>query len=131
MYNGQLFENGNAQNLEYRIQTALDFQRSLYDCHQHIHRDSDPYLGLHGILRGAIEGLDPEMLLDPLEEELDLPAATVQLGNGRRRQTEVVGQKHHAPVVFFVEETYSTKFFRVVLPGIEVSGCDNLVALDA
>lgn len=33
------------------------------------------------------------MLLDPLEEQFDLPAATVKLGDRERRQLEVVGQK--------------------------------------
>jgi hypothetical protein len=39
-------------------------------------------LGLHGILGCAIESLDPEMLFDPLEEQLDLPTAAVQLYDG-------------------------------------------------
>src|SRR5665213_2034713 len=33
------------------------------------------------------------MLLDPLEEQFDLPAATIELGNGERRKGEVVAQK--------------------------------------
>ena len=41
--------------------------------------DGDPDLGLHGVGRSAIEGLDPQMLLDPFEEQLDLPATTVKL----------------------------------------------------
>ena len=60
------------------------------------------------------------MLLDPFEEQLDLPAASVQLGNGQCRQGEVVGQKHKAPVVVLVEEADPSKLFRIVLPGIEI-----------
>ena len=33
------------------------------------------------------------MLLDPLEEQFDLPAAAVELGDGERGQGEVVGEK--------------------------------------
>ena len=33
------------------------------------------------------------MLLDPLEEQLDLPAQTVELGDGEGGQREVVGEK--------------------------------------
>ena len=33
------------------------------------------------------------MLLDPFEEQFDLPAAAIEFGNGERRQGEVVGQK--------------------------------------
>ena len=69
------------------------------------------------------------MLLDPFEEQFDLPAATVQLGYGQCRQGEVVGQKHNASVVVLVEESYPAKLFWVVLPGIEILGGDNLIAL--
>lgn len=34
------------------------------------------------------------MLFDPLEEQLDLPAATIQLGDGSRWQVGIVGQEH-------------------------------------
>ena len=50
-------------------------------------------LGLHGMLARAIERLDPQVLLDPFEEQLDLPAAPVDLGNCKCGQSEVVGQK--------------------------------------
>ena len=33
------------------------------------------------------------MLLDPFEEEFDLPAAPIELGNGQRWHGEVVGQE--------------------------------------
>ena len=34
------------------------------------------------------------MLLEPLEEQLELPAALIQLREGQRRHGEVVGQAH-------------------------------------
>jgi hypothetical protein len=33
------------------------------------------------------------MLLDPLEEQLDLPATAIEVGDGQRRQEEVVGEE--------------------------------------
>jgi hypothetical protein len=51
------------------------------DGDQDVHRDGDPDLGLEGVLGGAVEGLDPQVLLDPFEEEFDLPPTFVQLGN--------------------------------------------------
>ena len=33
------------------------------------------------------------MLLDPLEEQFDLPTTAVELGDGERGQREIVGQK--------------------------------------
>ena len=68
----------------------------LDDRDEHIDRDGDPDLGFHGILRGAIELLDAKMLLDPLEEQLDLPAAFVKRADGQRGQIELVAQKNHA-----------------------------------
>jgi len=50
-------------------------------------------LSFDSILAGAVEGLDKQVLLDPFEEQLDLPAAAIQLGNGVRRQVEVVAQE--------------------------------------
>ena len=32
---------------------------------------------------GAVESLDPQVLLDPFEEEFHLPAALVDLGDGK------------------------------------------------
>jgi hypothetical protein len=43
-------------------------------------------LRLDGVLRSAEEGFDPQMLLDPLEEEFDLPPTAIELGDGERRQ---------------------------------------------
>ncbi len=40
------------------------------DGDQHVGRHGDPYLRLHCVLAGAEEGLDAQVLLDPLEEQL-------------------------------------------------------------
>ena len=37
--------------------------------------DRGPDLGFDGILRGAVEGFDAQVLFDPFEEQFDLPAA--------------------------------------------------------
>jgi len=79
------------------VEARLQPQALSDDGHQDVNRDRDPDLGLHGILAGAVEGLDPQVLLDPLEEQLHLPAALVDLGDGKCRKREVVGQKHSCP----------------------------------
>jgi len=43
-------------------------QPFLDDGHQHIDADRNPDLRLHGILAGAVERFDSQVLLDPLEE---------------------------------------------------------------
>ena len=48
--------------------------------HQHVNSDCNPDLGLDGILGGPIKRFDTEVLLDPFEEDLDLPATLKQLG---------------------------------------------------
>ena len=44
------------------------------------------------------------MLLDPFEEQFDLPAQPVELGDGERGQGEVVGQKDEPLARFGVAE---------------------------
>ena len=61
---------------------------------QHVSGDGTPDLRFHGILAVADETLDAQMLLDPLEEQLDMPAALVERSDGQGRQRRVVGQKH-------------------------------------
>ena len=60
---------------------------------EQINGDGAPDLGAHGIGAGAIKGFDAEMLLDPFEEQFDLPASPIQVGNGQRRHGEVVGEE--------------------------------------
>ncbi len=56
----------------------------------------------------AVEGLDVQMLLDPFEEDLNLPPFTVEFGNGNRLQREVVCQEpigRSVPKVFIDNES--------------------------
>ena len=73
-------------------QTSVDVQLLLNDGDEHVNADGDPDLGLHRVLGGAEERLDPRVLLDPLEEQLHLPAAFVEL-RGQGWEDEVVGEE--------------------------------------
>ena len=53
-------------------------------------------MGPHGVFRVA-DGLDPQVLFDEAEEDLDLPAFFVDIGDGLGRQLEMVGEKDRAP----------------------------------
>ena len=66
------------------------------DGHEDVDAHSDPDLGLDSVLGGAVEGLDAKVLLDPFEEQFDLPAGLVQFCDGERRQEEVVGEEDEA-----------------------------------
>ena len=59
------------------------------DGNEHVSGNGAPDLRLHGVLAGAQETLDAQVLLDPLEEQLDLPTTLVQGGNGQRWQRRV------------------------------------------
>ena len=58
-----------------------------------VNADSNPDLGAHGVSAGAIECFDAQVLLDPFEEEFDLPPALIDGGDLNCRELEVVGQK--------------------------------------
>jgi len=54
-----------------------------------------PDLGVEGGSAGPHEGLDLEVLLERLEEELDLPAVLVDGRDGRGAEFQMVGQEYH------------------------------------
>jgi hypothetical protein len=71
-----------------------DFQPHTFadDGDQHVDRDSDPDLRLDCVLADAVEGLDAQVLFDPLEEQFYLPALFVDLRDGNSGQVEVIGR---------------------------------------
>jgi len=76
------------------LKTAAELTREFEIREQQIDTHGDPDLRHHGVLRGAEEGLYLEVLLDPFEEQFDLPAGLVDRCDGAGRETEVVGQEH-------------------------------------
>src|SRR3546814_19086516 len=63
-----------------------------HDGDQHVDRDGDPDLRLHRIGRSAEERLDAQVLLDPFEEQLDLPALEIQGADRRGGPGELIGE---------------------------------------
>jgi hypothetical protein len=96
--------------------------------HHHVNPDRNPDLGLDRVAARAEERLDPQMLLDPFEEQLDLPAALVALGNPESRQRKVVGQEDEAPVQIGIVEPDAPQPLGVLLAGIEAAQADGLIA---
>lgn len=90
------FRNRDSQNLENFVEAHVQPQLLLDDGHQNIDREGNPDLRLHCVLGGTIEGLDPQMLFDPAEEQLHLPPGSIQLGDGERREQKGVGQEGQA-----------------------------------
>ena len=48
------------------------------------------------VLGSTEEEFDTKMLLDPFEKQLDLPPASIKLGNGDCREGKVVGEKNQS-----------------------------------
>ena len=74
----------------WQLRTFLD------DGYEHVGADRNPDLRLHSVLAGSKERFNVQVLLDPLDEQLDLPALTVQVGDQLRPQCNVVCQRRDA-----------------------------------
>ena len=86
---------------------------------QHVSSDGVPDLRFDRVLAVADETFDTQqMLLDPLEEPLDLPAAFVQRGNRQRRQRRVVGQEHQCLARVGVLEADASQMLGVLPRGV-------------
>ena len=72
----------------------IKMQTFLRNRDQQVRANGNPDLRLHGVLAGAEEHLDAQVLLDPFEELFHLPALAVQVGNQLWFEREVVGQKN-------------------------------------
>ncbi len=62
--------------------------------------------------------LDPQVLLDPFEKQLDLPLALVETADRRRGQCHLFGQEHQGFRRLGVAEPDPTQMDRVVLAGL-------------
>jgi hypothetical protein len=94
---------------------------------QHVSAHRNPNLRLHRVLAGAVEDLDSQVLLDPLEEQLHLPALGVQRCDQLRFENKVVGQKSN-PFARLVFDHHTAQHRRIVLAGVEQRQDARLVA---
>ena len=96
---------------------------------QHVSADCDPDLRLDRVLGSTKKCLDPQMLLDPFEEQFDLPALSIQFCNQFGFESKVVGQKHNA-FAGLVLDHHAAQRDRIILAGIENRQYTGLVAND-
>ncbi len=75
------------------VETEVECVALLGDGDDDVGADSDPDLCLDGVLGATEEDLDSQVLLDPPEEELDLPARLVELGDGKSGKPEIVAEE--------------------------------------
>ena len=78
-----------------------------------------------------MEALDAQMLLDPLEEQLDLPAGLVESGNGLWRMGELVGEEDEGLASLAVVEADAPEMGGIEMAGDVAIEDDGLVGDDA
>lgn len=80
--------------------------------HHQVNADCDSDLRSHGVLGCAEKCFDAQVLLDPLEEQFDLPAAFVNGSDGLCWQIEVICQEDQALSSLGIKEADTSEFFR-------------------
>ena len=111
------------------MKTIGQMQTFLSNCDQHVGADCDPDLRLDRVLVGAIKRLDAQVLLDPFEEQFDLPALSIQVRYQLRFECEVVGQERDAFATVVLDD-HASQCGGIVLAGIENCQYTSLIAHD-
>jgi hypothetical protein len=102
-----------AQNLQKSVERKLQGQPFLDDRDERVNCDGHPDLRPHRVLRSPIERLDPQVLFDPAEEQLDPPAKLVELGDRQSRLKKVVRQEGQVAAFLPIAEPNATKMFGI------------------
>ena len=97
------------------IEVSVQFHLMLNDCHQVVGSDGRVYLYADSRLGVAPKRLNPQMLFDPFEEQLNLPAVRVKKGYLFGCQEEVVGIKCNGSVQLRDISHYASNFRRVIV----------------
>jgi hypothetical protein len=95
---------------------------------EHVGGDGTPDLRLHGVLAVSQKTLDSQVLLDPFEEQLHLPAVLVKLGDDRCRQRRVVRQKNQRLARFGIFESHPAQMLGIVPASVMPAERHRLIA---
>lgn len=79
-----------------------------------VNADSDPDLCAHGVLGGAEESFNTEVLLDPFKEKFDLPPTFVNGCDSQGGQLEVIGEKDKSLAAHSIHVTDTPERFGVI-----------------
>src|ERR1700733_3829571 len=129
--NRGFLEKGHAQNLVDFAQRSLDGQSLFENRHKKVNAGSDPDLRLDRVGRKTKEPLEAQVLLDPFEEQLHLPAAAIQPSNGQGRQLKIVGQENQALAVVGSDIADATQRVGIVARGLGAMQGNRLIAAQA
>ena len=120
-----------ADHLQDSGHALLDREGLIENGDHQVGADCDPDLSLHRVLAQAEEGLHPQVLLDPLEEQLDLPAGLVDLGHDQRVDIEIVGDEDQELPRFRIQKAYSAQVVGEALLGFRSVEANRLVGPQA
>ena len=99
--------------------------------HDQIGADGRPNLCFDGINGLPIKRFDSQVLLNPFEEQLDLPAAFVVLADPGGTAIGDVGQKNNMLLAVGINQTYTSQSLRITILGLGAGQSDDLIALQA
>ena len=98
---------------------------------EQINGDGRPDLRAHRVGRRAVKGFDAQMLFEPLEEQFDLPAAPIQVGDGQCRHGEVVRQKDQRLARFWIAIADAAHGDGIIVLGVKPGEHHGLVETQA
>jgi hypothetical protein len=125
---GGFLEKRDAQDLQDFVQRMFHIQLLANDRHEYVNADRNPDLGLHRVRRSPVKRLDPQMLLDPSKEQLDLPTPSVNVRNCQCGQVEVVAQEHQPPARLGIAVDHATQGIGVEFRCLGAAEDDRLIA---
>src|SRR5208282_584259 len=98
---------------------------------EQVNGDGAPDLGAQGVGAGAVKGFDAQMLLEPFEEQFDLPAAMIKLNNRQSGCGEVVGQEDQRQAGFGIAIADASQGIGIMALGVKAGGQHGLVETQA
>ena len=116
------------ENIQQELWRCRKVQSLLGDDDDEINADGDPDLRLDRVERVAEEMFDRQVLLDPLEKGLDLPALAINFGDGEGRQVEAIGEEDEELVRIGVAKGGAAQAVRVGPFRLGCGGQDALIA---
>ncbi len=105
----------------------LCLERELIEACQKVSDHRDPDLGEHSVGSRAEEPFYLEILLDALEEQFDLPAGLIDVGDSARCEFEVIGQERMRLAGFGIDITDASELSGILLFGIEPGKFDLVI----
>ncbi len=119
----------NAQKLQSSVECAGQPELLVKDGDYQIGSYSNPYLRLHGIGSCPIVMFDPQVSLDPTEEQFDAPSHLVKHRHCKGRNFQVVRQEHQFLCGFRIDESHLPEENGKCFPGLGENWFADMSAL--